>query len=153
MINEKLMTKQGLANLKKRLADLEAQRPKAVRRVEEARQMGDLRENSEYHAAREDLTLLDTQIEELKTVLAKVRVVSSAGKGSKAGLESLVTVKNSDGQEIDYQLVGEHEADPLNRKISYASPLGQALMGGKIGDKVMAKTPRGKVEYKIIAIK
>lgn len=153
MIDEKLMTKQGLARLKKRLADLEARRPEAVERVETARQMGDLRENSEYHAAREDLTLLDTQIEELKTVLAKVRVVSGAGKGSRVGLESLVTVKNSNGQEVVYQLVGEHESDPLNRKISYTSPLGRALMGGKVGDKVIAKTPKGKVEYQIIAIK
>ena len=153
MSEKKLMTKQGLESLKNKLVNLEAQRPKAVERVEAARQMGDLRENSEYHAAREDLTLLDTQIEELKMVLANVKIVSGANGSSEIGLESLVTIKNGDGQELVYQLVGEHESDPLNRKISYTSPLGRVLMGRRVGDKVIADTPKGKVKYQIIAVK
>ncbi|MDD3532115.1 MAG: transcription elongation factor GreA [Candidatus Shapirobacteria bacterium] len=153
MIDKKLMTKQGLENLKKKLAGLEAQRPEAVERVEAARQMGDLRENSEYHAAREDLTLLDTQIEELQAVLANAKIASAANGGSRIGLESLVTIKNDSGQELVYQLVGEHESDPLNRKISYTSPLGQALMNRGAGDRVTADTPGGKVEYQIVAVK
>ncbi len=146
------MTKNGLANLKKELAKLENRRPKAVERVETARQMGDLRENSEYHAAREDLVLLDTQINELKEVLANVRTVNKNNSPSKVGLGSLVTVK-SGKQEIVYQLVGEHESDPFKGEISYTSPLGQALMGRKVGDKVIAETPRGKMAYQVVAIK
>lgn len=153
MNQKKLITKQGLADLKDKLAKLEARRPEMVDRVETARQMGDLRENSEYHAAREDLTLLDTQIEELKTVLANVKIVSGANGSPEVGLESLVTIKNGNGQELVYQLVGEHESDPLNRKISYNSPLGQVLMGRRVGDKVIADTPKGKVKYQIVTVK
>ena len=153
MNQKKLITKQGLADLKDKLAKLEARRPEMVDRVETARQMGDLRENSEYHAAREDLTLLDTQIEELKTALANVKIVSGANGSPEVGLESLVTIKNGNGQELVYQLVGEHESDPLNRKISYTSPLGQVLMGRRVGDKVVADTPKGKVKYKIVTVK
>jgi transcription elongation factor GreA len=153
MNQKKLITKQGLADLKDKLAKLEARRPEMVDRVETARQMGDLRENSEYHAAREDLTLLDTQIEELKTALANVKIVSGANGSPEVGLESLVTIKNGNGQELVYQLVGEHESDPLNRKISYTSPLGQVLMGRRVGDKVVADTPKGKVKYQIVTVK
>jgi transcription elongation factor GreA len=152
MIKKKLMTKNGLVTLKKKLAELENQRPRLVKRVETARQMGDLRENSEYHAAREDLTLLDTQIDELREVLANIKIVNKSNNSFKVGLESVVAVRNDQG-EVVYQLVGEHESDPFGGKISYTSPLGQALMGKKKGDKVVAKTPRGKVEYQIVAIK
>lgn len=152
MTKRKLMTKNGLAALKKELAQLESQRPRLVRRVETARQMGDLRENSEYHAAREDLTLLDTQIDELKEVLANIKVVNKGNNSFRVGLESTVTVKGNQ-QEVVYQLVGEHESDPFRGKISYTSPLGQALMGKKVGEKVVAKTPKGQVEYQIVAIK
>ena len=71
---------------------------------------------------------------------------------NKVGLGSLVTVKNN-GQKIDYWLVGEHESDPIQKKISYTSPLGRAIMNHKVGDKVIAETPRGKIEYLIVAIK
>lgn len=147
------MTKNGLLKLKKDLAKLEEQRPEAVVRLETARQMGDLRENSEYHAAREDLALLDTQIDELKEILVNIKIVGKGSNGvSRVGLESLVTVKNN-GREITYQLVGEHESNPLKGKISYTSPLGKALMGQRVGDRVVAKTPRGKINYQIITIK
>ncbi|MDD3679854.1 MAG: transcription elongation factor GreA [Candidatus Shapirobacteria bacterium] len=153
MIKRKLMTKNGLLKLKKDLAKLEEQRPEAVVRLETARQMGDLRENSEYHAAREDLALLDTQIDELKEILVNIKIVGKGSNGvSRVGLESLVTVKNN-GREITYQLVGEHESNPLKGKISYTSPLGKALMGQRVGDRVVAKTPRGKINYQIITIK
>jgi len=152
MIKKKLMTKSGLIALKGKLAELESQRPRLVKRVETARQMGDLRENSEYHAAREDLTLLDTQIDELREVLANIKVVNKSNNSFKVGLESIVTVK-SNQREVVYQLVGEHESDPFGGKISYTSPLGQALMGKKVGDRVVAKTPSGQVEYQIVAIK
>ena len=147
------MTKTGLDNLKKDLVKLENRRPAAVERVEAARQMGDLRENSEYHAAREDLTLLDTRVSELKEILVNIKVVAKNSNGNnKVGLGSLVTVKNN-GQKIDYWLVGEHESDPIQKKISYTSPLGRAIMNHKVGDKVIAETPRGKIEYLIVAIK
>ncbi len=152
MIKKNLITRNGLDDLKKSLAKLEGQRPGAVERVETARQMGDLRENSEYHAAREDLTLLDTQINELKEVLANIQIVDKNSNASSVGLESLVTLKNDSNEEVVYRLVGEHESNPLNKKISYTSPLGQALMGKRTGDEVVFEAPRGKVNYKIIDI-
>ncbi len=153
MNQKKLITKQGLADLKDKLAKLEARRPEVVDRVETARQMGDLRENSEYHAAREDLVLLDTQVNELKEILLNAKVVDKNNGSSSVSLESLVTVKNGQNKKIDYRVVGEHESDPLKGKISYTSPLGQALMNKKVGDKVAVKTPKGKSKYEIVAIK
>ncbi|KUK82520.1 MAG: greA1 [Microgenomates bacterium 39_6] len=153
MNKKKLITKQGLVDLKEKLAGLEARRPKVIERVEAARQMGDLRENSEYHAAREDLVLLDTQINELKEILLNAKVVDKNKGSSSVSLESLVTIKNSQNKKINYHVVGEHESDPLRGKISYTSPLGQALMNKKVGDQVVVETPKGESKYEIVAIK
>lgn len=142
------LTQQGYDELQHELEKLRAKEPKAVERVTKAREFGDLSENSEYHAAREDLALVQGRIEELEDLLARAKVIKSAGKANAVKLGSTVTVYNTD-HEATYVVVGEYEADPLEKKISHDSPLGQALIGKKIGDTVEYEAPVGKVVYTI----
>jgi transcription elongation factor GreA len=142
------LTKQGLNELQDELDKLKEKEPTAVERVTKAREFGDLSENSEYHAAREDLALIQGRIDELEDLLARAEVIRASSKTHTVKLGSTVTVYN-DKQEVTYVVVGEYEADPTNRKISHDSPLGQALIGKKIGDTVEYEAPVGKIIYKI----
>ncbi|OGV97605.1 hypothetical protein A2W24_06070 [Microgenomates group bacterium RBG_16_45_19] len=142
------LTKQGVAELQTELTHLKAKEPQAVERVTKAREFGDLSENSEYHAAREDLALVQGRIMELEDLLARVQVIKANGKATSVRLGSTVTVYNTN-HEVSYVVVGEYEADPINRKISEDSPLGKALMGKKIGEMVEYEAPVGKVVYTI----
>ena len=142
------LTPEGLKELKEELKVLaEEKRPALLERVATARAHGDLSENSEYAAAREDLALVETRIEEIETLVGKAKIIKSK-KTDEVKLGSFVTVKNN-GKELTFELVGEWEADPLKQKISHTSPLGQALLGKKKGDKVEIKAPAGKVIYQI----
>lgn len=148
------VTKQGLEELKNELKDLEkVKRPQVLERVSAARAMGDLSENSEYTAAREELSLMDGRIEELQDILKKAEIIDEKGasKGSKVQLGSSVTVKINGKQEL-FELVGEWEADPHEKKISHESPLGQALIGKTVGEKVDVDAPAGKITYHIVEI-
>lgn len=149
------VTKQGLEELKNELRDLEkVKRPQVLERVSAARAMGDLSENSEYTAAREELNLMDGRIEELEEIIKKAEIIgeSTTVKGSsQVQLGSSVTVKINGKQEI-FNLVGEWEADPHEKKISHESPLGQALLGKAVGEKVDVDAPAGKITYHIVAI-
>ena len=125
------VTKQGLEELKNELKELEkVNRPQVLERVSQARAMGDLSENSEYTAAREELSLIDSRIEELGEMLKKIEIIDetkAAKKGSQIQLGSKVTVKINGKKEV-FELVGEWEADPQEKKISHESPLGKALL-------------------------
>lgn len=147
------LTKAGLTALKKELSSLvDEKRPKLVERLANARGQGDLSENSDYQSAREELEFLDGRIEEVEEVL-KNAVVTNGNGGSKSGVEvgTKVTVKVN-GKDVLYEVVGEWEADPVNKKISHTSPLGVALMGKKIGEKAEVEAPAGKVIYEVLAI-
>jgi len=148
----KLLTEKGFEKLKKELSVLQEKRPAMVDRMETARQMGDLRENSEYHSAREEMIFLENRIDEIKSILKNVKIVKNQNGKKTIDLGSQVTVR-SNGENTIYEIVGEREANPLARKISYSSPLGQVLMGKKKSEKVIAETPRGQVEYEIVLIK
>ena len=142
------LTKQGLDELQEEFKKLKDKEPTAVERVTKAREFGDLSENSEYHAAREDLALIQGRIDELEDLLARVEVIKPTSKDHTVKLGSTVTVYN-EKLEMTYVVVGEYEADPTNRKISHDSPLGQALIGKRIGDTVEYEAPVGKIIYKI----
>lgn len=149
--NKIQLTAQGLANLERELKELqEGKRPQAVERLATARAQGDLSENQEYINAKEDLNMMDGRISELEEVLARAIVVK-ADQGQGIGLGNKVTVE-IDHQKMVYHLVGEWEADPAVQKISHKSPLGQKLIGKKVGDKVEVQAPAGKVVYKIVNI-
>ena len=146
------MTKEGLATLKRELDELvEVKRPNLVERLSNARQQGDLTENSDYANAKEELEFLDGRIDELEDVLKNALVVTAAGKKDGVDVGTKVTVKVNGDTNI-FEIVGEWEADPVNKKISPESPLGQALVGKKVGDKVQVEAPAGILHYEILKI-
>ncbi len=141
-------TSTGLAELQAELDELKNTKlPAAIDRVARARDFGDLSENAEYHAAKEELSFIEGRIEELEDIMGKATVVDSA-KSGEVGIGCHVTVEVS-GAEHTYEIVGEWEADPMKKKISHTSPLGQALSGKKKGETVEFEAPAGKVIYKI----
>jgi transcription elongation factor GreA len=149
------LTKSGLEELKQEFAELtNTKRPQVVQRVAEAREMGDLAENAEYAAAREELSFIDGRIEELEELLKQVIIITDqiTDTANQVKIGSQVTVKYN-GKETIFNVVGEWEADPAEKKISHESPLGKALIGKKIGDKVDVTAPAGKIKYTIIDIK
>lgn len=147
--NEIYLTKEGLKRLQEELRVLkEEKHPRLVKRVARARDYGDLTENVEYTNAREELAFLKTRIEGLEGIIAQVAVIKSDKRKRTVALGSKVTVQGN-GQRKIYTLVGEWEADPKLKKISYNSPLGKALMGKKVGEKVKIEAPAGKIIYTI----
>lgn len=145
------LTKEGLEELKQEFEELsKVKRPEILNRVSQARNMGDLSENAEYTVAREELSFIDGRIEELEELL-KQAVLISNNHSSTIKLGSTVKVTTTDGKE-EFTVVGEWEADPKDRKISHESPLGKALLGKKVGEKVEVEAPAGKIIYTIEAI-
>lgn len=143
------LTQAGLDELKKEHHDLTKQkRPDVVARVAAAREMGDLSENAEYHAAREELSFIDGRIDELDELLKQVNVIDDHSTASQVKLGSHVTLQLK-GKKIVYSVVGEWEADPALKKISHESPLGKALIGKKTGESVEVNAPAGKILYTI----
>lgn len=144
------LTQQGLDELKSELDDLENNKlPKAIERVKLAREQGDLSENSEYHAARDDHAFIQGRVDELHELIAKARIVKKTSSNGKVSLGSKVTVTSDKGHSLTYHIVGKYEANPIDQKISDESPLGQALLGKKVGEKVEYEAPVGKIVYSI----
>lgn len=147
------VTQKGLEELKKEHEELlNVKRPALVDRLSNARSQGDLSENSDYHNAKDELEFLDGRISELEDVLKNAVVVSdSAGASNGVSVGTKVTVQTNGAQKT-YHIVGEWEADPVKLKISHASPLGQALLGRKVGEKVEVDAPAGKIIYEVLTI-
>jgi transcription elongation factor GreA len=148
--NDKIQfTSAGLAEIQAELDELKNQKlTAAIERVARARDFGDLSENAEYHAAKEELAFIEGRIEELTGIIIRAQVIKGNGNGNSVDIGCRVTVEVA-GKEHTYHVVGEWEADPLKQKISHTSPLGQALSGKKKGDRVEFQAPAGKVIYKI----
>jgi transcription elongation factor GreA len=146
------ITRQGLKDLKGELDELvNSKRPKLVDRLSYARSQGDLAENSDYQNAKVELDFLDGRIAELEGVLRNAVVVKTNGKSNQVSFGTKVTLK-ADGRKHVYEIVGEWEADPADKKISHTSPLGKALIGKKVGEKVEVEAPAGKIVYKILKV-
>src|SRR3989344_8155539 len=146
------LTKDGLNNLKKELSLLmQTKRPSTIERLQKARAMGDLSENSEYSAAKEELAFVEGRIKEVEELLKNAEVTNGSLSG---GIEigSQVTVDKNGSLET-YFIVGEFEADPLTKKLSSTSPIGSALLGKKLGDTVEVNVPVGTLKYIIKEIK
>ena len=126
-------------------------RPVAINRLTKARSMGDLSENSEYSAAKEELAFIEGRIKEVEELIKNAEIMDpSASDGVEIGSEVIV---EKDGTEERFSIVGEFEADPLEKKLSSTSPIGQALLGKKLGDIVSVEVPVGTLKYKIKEIK
>ncbi len=146
------LTKEGLSDLKKEYAQLTAvKRPGVLERVSQARSMGDLSENAEYSAAREELSFIDGRIDELEELLKRVIVIAEGHNNHMVKLGSKVTLSVKGKKEV-FSVVGEWEADPVEKKISHKSPLGLALLGKRVGEKIEVEAPAGKILYTIKSI-
>ncbi len=141
----------ALDELKKELTHREkVLRPEIAQKIGDAKEMGDLSENFAYHEARDQQAQNETRIIEIKDMLVNAVVVEEK-KGGKIGLGSKFKVK-SGGQERSFEIVGESEANPMEGKISNASPLGNAFLGHSVGESVQVTVPSGAMTYDILSI-
>lgn len=148
-----VLTQNGLDELINELKLIKDEKlPKAIDRVATARSFGDLSENSEYQSAREDLAFLEGRMSELETLISNAKLIKVPnGKQKAIALGSKVTVHIGRTKHT-YQIVGEWEADPKEKKISESSPLGKALIGRKEGEEIEVEAPAGKIKYKVALI-
>jgi len=145
------MTPRGQQALRDELKRLrEVERPKNVRDIEEARAHGDLKENAEYHAAREEQSFLEGRVQALEDRIRRAVVVDEAATG-RVLIGSTVKVE-TDGDELTYTIVGSAEANPAAGRLSSASPVGAALLGAVPGAEVEVRTPRGQVRYRVVSV-
>ncbi len=149
------ITKEGLAKIKDELANLvSVERPAVQKAIAEAREHGDLRENAEYHAAKEQQGFIEGRIQEINARLPKYHVVDPATQQTeKIVFGAKVTMENLDSGEIlSYQIVGPDEADLKANRISFQSPIARALIGKELGDVVRVNIPRGEIEVEITEV-
>lgn len=144
------LTAEGVDELKTELDQLVSQRGPIAERIKTAREFGDLSENAEYSSARQEQERVESRISEIEHILLNVEIIKKPKGDSKVQLGSSVTLKNHDTKK--FQVVGTVEADPMNGKISDESPIGQALLGKKVGEEVEIKTPTEVHCYKIVEI-
>jgi len=154
MENKVFVTAEGLGKLKKEYTELvEVKRPSVADRIKKAREQGDISENAEYDAAREEQAFVEGRIQELEEILRDVEVVKENIKGTGIVIVGSKVRVHMDGGEEEYHIVGAVEADPKNKRISHESPLGTALLGKKVGDVVEYDAPVGKLKFHILEIK
>ena len=149
------ITTAGLEVLKEELIFLkEKKRPQIVAAISEARSHGDLKENAEYHAAKEEQSHLEFKIAKLKNVISSARILDESQLDtSKVLIHSNVVIKNAaNGMEFSYRLVADSETDVKNGKLSVNSPIGKGLLGKVVGDIAEIQVPSGIMKFEIIAI-
>ena len=153
--NQELVTPEGLEKLQQELAYLtETRRKEVADRIRQAREFGDITENSEYDEAKNEQGLLERRIGELQRRVRNVKVVDpSEVEEDAVDLGTTVTLRVvGKGQERTFQIVGANESDPTSGKLSHASPVGRAVLKRKVGEKVTVSTPRGAAEYEIVNV-
>lgn len=147
------MTKQGADALLEELKDLkQVQRPRVVAAIAEAREHGDLKENAEYHAAREQQGFIEGRVQDIEGKLGNAQIIDIANlpKTDKVIFGTTVTIINMDtDEEVRYQIVGDDEANVKKNKISVNSPIARALIGKTEGDDAVVKAPSGEIDYEI----
>jgi transcription elongation factor GreA len=155
-LKESILTKEGYNALKKEIEDLSTRRRREVaERIKTAREFGDIAENAEYDAAKNEQAMLEARIAKLEERLAASRVIEKRDI-SKDVVSVGSTVRLRDvaaKQTVEYRIVGSAEANPAQLKLSNESPVGKAIMGHKKGETVEVTTPRGSMKYKILEIK
>ncbi len=147
------MTSEGLVKLRTELQDLtEVRRPEIIGRIKGAKELGDLSENAEYSAAKEEQSFIEGRIQEVEEIIKHAKIAEGASsQNGTIGIGSTVKV-SVDGEADEFEVVGPTESDPTKGKISIDSPVGKALLGRKAKDTVSVETPDGKIQYKIISV-
>ena len=147
------LTQEGAARLKAELKELTGpKRTELATRLRAAIQMGDLKENADYHKAKEDQGFLEGRVQELEYILGHAVIIEENNSKDIVSIGSHVTIQEEDFPEETYHLVGPTEADPSKGKISHESPIGQAMIDHKVGDTIEAETPGGVIKFKILKI-
>jgi transcription elongation factor GreA len=154
MPKDVILTPEGMANLKAELDELTTRRRREVaQRIREAREFGDISENTEYDDAKNEQAMLEARIASLEDKLRSATVIdASQVTNEMVGVGSVVHVKDEKGKSVKYTIVGSAEASPGEMKLSNESPVGKALVGRKRGEEVTITTPRGKRKLKITKI-
>jgi len=154
-VNQKIyLTPEGQEKLKEELDNLvNVKRPALAERLRKAIAQGDLSENANYKAAKEEQSFLEGRIQEIEAILKKAEIIEENEQSDEVAVGSRVTVveKGWNDPEV-YRIVGSAEADPANGKVSHSSPIGQALLGRQVGDNIAVKAPGGTIEFRIAAI-
>ncbi len=148
------VTAEGKKRMQAELDELTARVPGIAKAIEEAREKGDLRENAEYHAAREEMGMIKARIQELKSKISRSEIVDESRiDPSRIAFGATVKMQDMKDKSVDeWQLVGDGEDDALDNKILCMSPMGQAMLGKKVGETVIVKAPVGDLKYKIQTI-
>ncbi|AEI43824.1 transcription elongation factor GreA [Paenibacillus mucilaginosus] len=155
MANEEvILTREGFAKLEQELEELKTvKRKELATRLKTAISYGDLKENSEYHSAKDDQAFLETRILTLEQMLKKARIADNIDT-SKVNVGSVVVLYDVEfAEKIEYRIVGPSEADVLENRISYESPLGMSLMNKAVGDKISVNAPMGVITYELLEIR
>ena len=145
------LTAEGLEKIKKELHDGKTIRRKELaERLQAAKELGDLSENADYQQAKEDSAWLEGRIQELEDIISRATVAAKPKSGI-VSIGSSVTIVSGNTTRV-FAIVGATEADPAHGRISSDSPIGRALLGGKVGDDVLVQTPSGQVRYQIVKV-
>jgi len=152
------LTKQGAERLREELTHLKkVERPQVIEAIAEARAHGDLKENAEYHAAREQQGMIEARIRDLEASLSNARIIdtSSLDVGSKVVFGAHVTLMEDvdDAEEVHWQIVGDLESSVEERRLAISAPLARALIGHQEGDSVEVDTPNGKRVYELVEVR
>jgi len=148
------ITKEGLDKLKREFQELvQVKRKEVIAKIEQAKEFGDLSENAEYHAARDEQAFIEGRIAELNNILKNVILIEETKSSGFVLVGSKIKIADEDSQVVkEYKIVGSEEADPTQGLISNESPIGRAFLGKKAGDIVSIQTPRGIMKYRIMEI-
>ncbi len=153
--DEIVLSAEKYREIEAELSRLVSEERKAIaERIKEARGMGDLSENFDYHDAKRQQGLLESKITGLRATLDRAKISDYAGGGDTVALGSVVKIHDpEDDEDIEYKIVGVIEADPASNRISNTSPVGKALLGKRVGDHVDVQTPAGKATYTVIEVR
>lgn len=152
--DEIILTPEGLRSLELELEDLKTvKRKELASRIKTAISYGDLKENSEYHSAKNDQSFMETRILTIERMLKKAKVVTNIGTSTVQVGSTVILNDVEFAEKIEYKIVGTQEADVNENKISYESPLGVSLMGKSVGDVISVNAPMGVINYELLEIR
>ena len=149
------VTQEGLAKMKAELAErIDVRRPEIADRLHKAIAMGDLKENADYHVAKEDQGFNEGRVNELQNAILSAVLITTPLRSDvvRLGVSVVIAEEGYEDEEEAYQIVGAREADPTNGRISNESPIGRALLGARAGSVVAANTPGGVMRFKVLKI-